>query len=124
MDAQTSDKLRKELENAYRSQAAGKDGRARVCARRAAGWAIQAYLAKHDVSLDDDNALNHIKYFSNAEGLSEKMQAVLHHLHIKLEKDSLDEDAYYPIEGVDLVQEAHWLVETLLGVDLNVARKA
>ncbi len=35
-----------ELERAEQARAAGLEGRARVCARRAAGWAIRAYYQR------------------------------------------------------------------------------
>ena len=38
------DRIIKELQNAYKAQQENKDGLARVCARRAAGWAIQIKL--------------------------------------------------------------------------------
>jgi HEPN domain-containing protein len=37
-----------ELERAHEARRAGKEGRARVCARRAAGLAIRAYYQKRD----------------------------------------------------------------------------
>ncbi|HKJ27046.1 MAG TPA: hypothetical protein VJ965_05385, partial [Anaerolineales bacterium] len=94
-------------------------GKARVCARRAAGWAIQTYLEQQGNPLDTNNALDHIKHFAALEGHPAKYYEVLHHLRIKLEKDSLEEDAYYPIAGVNLIDEAQWLAETLLEVSLS-----
>ena len=117
-DQKTIDKLKKELTNARQSQAKGNQGRARVCARRAAGWAIQAYLEPQGMGLETNNALDYIKHYATFEGLPEKIYQVLHHLSIKLEKDSLEEEAYYPIEGVDLIEEAQWLAEELLKVSL------
>ena len=115
------DKIRQELKLAYQSQANGNQGRARVCARRAAGWAIQEHLRQQGVSLDSNNALDHIKYFATLDHHTEKIPSVLHHLTVKLEKESLDSEAYYPFEGVDLVKEAHWLAEELLQTKLDLS---
>lgn len=117
-DQKTIDKLKKELLTARQAEEKGNQGKARVCARRAAGWAIQAYFNQQGTSLDTNNAFDHIKYFTEVEGLPERYYEVLHHLSIKLEKNSLEEDAYYPIEGVNLIAEAQWLAEELLGVSL------
>lgn len=118
-DQKTIDKLKKEIQTARRSEEAGNEGRARVCARRAAGWAIQAHLKSQGQALDSNNALDHIKHFAAFEGLPERYYQALHRLSIKLEKDSLEEDAYYPIEGVDLIEEAKWLAEDLLKISLE-----
>jgi len=115
------EKIRQELHLALKSQASGNQGRARVCARRAAGWAIQEHLRQQGLSLDSNNALDHIKYFATLNQPSEKISAVLHHLMIRMEKESLDSEAYYPIEGVDLVAEAHWLAEELLQTKLDLS---
>ena len=44
-----SAEIRLELERAEAARAAGNEGRARVCARRAAGSAARDYLARHGV---------------------------------------------------------------------------
>lgn len=113
-------KIESELILAQRSRDSGNEGRSRVCARRAAGWAIQEYMRRQGEVLPTTNALDSIKFFAARDGLPKEVLDVLHHLTIKLEKDSLDEDAYYPIQDVDLVKEAHWLAEKLLGEKINL----
>jgi hypothetical protein len=117
-DEKIIQKLTAELLNGRKSHQAGNHGRARVCARRAAGWAIQEYLMNQGKPISSTIALDQIKHLSTIEGLSDRIYRTLHHLTIRLKKDSLEEDAYYPIEDVDLVSEAHWLVEELLQIDL------
>lgn len=114
-------KITQELKLAAQSQDKGNEGKARVCARRAAGWAIQEHLRQQGISLGNNNALAHIKYFSAQSGHSSETAAVLHHLLVKLEKDSFESDPYYPIQGVDLVSEAQWLVEELLETKLDLS---
>lgn len=114
-------KITQELKLAAQSQVKGNEGKARVCARRAAGWAIMEHLQQQGISLGNNNALDHIKYFAAQAGHSPQIAAVLHHLLVKLEKDSRESDAYYPIQGVDLVREAQWLVEELLKTKLDLS---
>lgn len=113
-DPQTIQKISRELASARQAQASGNQGRARVCARRAAGWAIEAYLRAQDQAPPTPNALKNIQYFATLPGHTDKIKSVLHHLTVKLEKDSEDTDAYFPVEDVDLIDEARWLAEELL----------
>lgn len=119
MDDRSLNRIKNEIRMAYQAQKDGKDGLARVCARRAAGWAIQESLAADGIDLDTPSALDHIKYLHQQGGSPEKVMQVLANLQVKVEKDSLDEDAYWPLPEVDLVREAHWLVEELLGITIN-----
>jgi hypothetical protein len=119
-DANIIQKVKAELLNGRKSQEVGNQGRARVCARRAAGWAIQEYLQQQGKPISSTIALDQIKYFSTVTGLSDRMYRTLNLLTVRLKKDSFEEDAYYPIEGIDLVTEAHWLVEELLQIDLHM----
>lgn len=114
VNPQIIQKISHELSQAAQAQADGNAGRARVCARRAAGWAIEASLNARGETLPTTSALKHIQYFATLPGHSEKMAAVLHHLTVKMEKDTEDTEAYYPVKGVDLIEEARWLAEELL----------
>jgi len=113
-NAQLIEKIKKELVLARTSDNQGNQGRARVCARRAAGWAVQEYLVQQGEPVSSPSTFDHLKYLAQKEGLAPRIYQALHRLTIKLEKDSLDDEAYYPIEGVDLIEEAHWLAEELL----------
>ena len=117
MDGNSLQKIKNELHNGLASQIAGNQGRARVCARRAAGWAIQEHLQQQGKPVPSTIALELIKYFASLDGHPDQVSQVLHHLIIRVEKDSFEEESYYPIEGVDLVAEAHWLVQELLGIE-------
>ena len=46
------EKIERELESALAAQAEGNPGKARVCARRAAGWAIREYYARRDAPVE------------------------------------------------------------------------
>ena len=109
------DKIEKELKHAVQAQSNGKDGLARVCSRRAAGWAIQLKLRRDGVELNTPSAFDFIKYYSGKENLDQRVHDVLANLQLKVKKDNLDEDSYWPLPKVDLVSEANWLVDELLG---------
>ncbi|MBN2043520.1 MAG: hypothetical protein JW757_00765 [Anaerolineales bacterium] len=117
-DEKTLQKIKSELLNGKKSQAEGNEGRARVCARRAAGWAIQEFLLQNGEPIPSTIALELIKYFAALEDHPEQVYQTLERLTIRVAKDSFEEEAYYPIAGVDLVKEANWLIQELLGVNL------
>lgn len=118
-DPRLIQKIETELSRAYRAGADGNPGRARVCARRAAGWAIGAYLRAQGGHQQSANAFDNIRYYAALPGLPEDVKQVLDHLTIKVVKDSIEDDSYYPLEDVDLITEAQWLSEKLLGISLT-----
>lgn len=110
----TIEKIKQELQNAYHAQAQGNPGRARVCARRAAGWAIQINLNRQGIDLSTPSAFDYIKYLHQQEN-PEEIQKTLEHLQVKVAKDSLEEESYWPLPDIDLIEEARWLAEQMLG---------
>lgn len=107
-----------EIQRAYLARESGKIGLARVCARRAAGWAIQREFATRGIVLNSPSALDHIKHLHAQQNVSPEVKKVLEYLLQRVAKDSGDDDSYWPYPEVDLVQEAHWLVESLLSVQI------
>jgi hypothetical protein len=81
-------------------------------------------LTAQGESADSPSALDHIKHLAGKKNLLPRIYETLHHLTIKLEKDSPDGAAYYPIEGVDLVEEAHWLAEELLQTKIPLSENS
>jgi hypothetical protein len=121
MDSQNRiHKITIELQKAFDAQRSGKEGLARVCARRAAGWAIKEYIRAKGIKLDTPGALDHIKYFHNQEDTKKDIRKILLHMTQKMVKDSLEEDSYWPLPDVNLVEEAHWLVENLMGISIPI----
>jgi hypothetical protein len=113
-------KITQELQQAYAAQSRGKAGRARVCARRAAGWAIEEHLRRRGMILDTPSALDHINYLLTNQNISPEIQKVLQHLIQRVAKDSPEEDSYWPLPDVNLVEESHWLAEELLGISIDI----
>jgi hypothetical protein len=96
-----------ELILAEKSRAGGFEGRARVCARRAAGIAIREYLLAHQISASSSNFYNLIQEFRNIPNLPIDLIRVVDHLTMKV-----NEDFNLPGE-IDLITEVRWLVERL-----------
>jgi hypothetical protein len=113
--------IKNELRMAYQAQASGNDGLARVCARRAAGWAIQIHLKQLGVDLESPSALDHIKYLDSQQNNSTQVSKVLGYLQVKVAKKTLEEDSYWPLPKVDLVKEAHWLAELMLEEKIDIS---
>jgi hypothetical protein len=112
--------LKQELSAAYRARAAGRLGLARVCARRAAGWAIRAVLRGRGVELGTPSAFEHIRALAQDPGTAPHIRTTLGYFQERVVKPNGEEDSFWPHPEIDLVQEAHWLIEELLGIRLDV----
>ena len=76
-------------------------------------------LNEQGVNLNTPSAFDYIKYYSNQENLELRISKILEYLQIKVKKDSLEEESYWPLPEIDLISEAHWLVEELLGLNIK-----
>jgi hypothetical protein len=101
-----------ELERADAARVAGNEGRARVCARRAAGMAAKIYLTRHKVLLSHSahgqtrldsvyEALQTLATFSN---LSPNLKQAAVHLTMRVSGE------FHLPPGIDLIDEAHVLI--------------
>jgi hypothetical protein len=90
----------------------GNEGKARVCARRAAGIVIGEYLRRHK-KIDDypNSSYARLQYIQEITGLPSKVKEVSEHMLARV-----DENHNIPFE-VDLVSEARWLAKALLPND-------
>jgi hypothetical protein len=97
-------KMETELENAERSRLAGNEGRARVCARRAAGIAARDFLTRHGVRSHDTSAYAALRALAEFHGLAPDLQSAVAHLTTRVTKEfNLPMDA-------DLIVEAQKLI--------------
>lgn len=115
-------KITREIQHAYEAKAKGKEGLARVCARRASGWAIQKHLETNSISLNTPSVLDHIAYLLKQSNTKPEVKKILNHMMQKVEKTSVEGDSYWPLSDVNLVEEAHWLVEELLGISIDLEK--
>jgi hypothetical protein len=96
-----------ELEAANNARLAGNEGRARVCARRAAGKSAQAYLMRHQVRTDGANYYTALLTLARFSRLTPEMTIALSHLTLHV-----SEDFILP-PGVDLIADARFICENL-----------
>jgi len=101
--------IQEELLLAKQSRIEGNEGRARVCARRAAGAAVQTHLQRTGLSPEPGNAMQSIMLFKSIMDLPERVQIALDWL-----LQRVDEDYNLPPE-VDLIQEADIVIRFVEG---------
>jgi len=101
------EKIQQELLQGEAARAQGLEGRARVCARRAAGAAIREYLELRGEPSPVPSAVDSLEYLRSTPGFSPQIQTVADHLLARV-----DENYQLPV-NVDLLAEARWLVQAL-----------
>jgi len=101
------EKIQRELENAVQAREAGNPGRARVCARRAAGLAAQAYLTRHGQPAGGPSAIQALHDLAATSGVPERARLAASRL---VERVDL---AFNLPAGVDLIEEARELIRLL-----------
>jgi len=97
-----------EIKKAKSARAAGNEGRARVCARRAAGIVIGEYFRSKDYSLPSASAHDRLRLLNSLPGLPVEIYQVTQHLLERVNPN------YQLPSDADLVNEAEWLREALL----------
>jgi hypothetical protein len=105
--------LKTELEEAQRSHLQGNEGRARVCARRAAGWAVGWYVETHSLAEPHTNALEHLKWLAKSSDVSNELQEAAIRLTTKIDKNGK-----LPFRE-DPMADAHLIITALLGIILH-----
>ncbi len=68
------DRIRLELDQAYLFRARGNEGRARVCARRAAGWAVAAFRQRWSGGETHLNAYQQLQWFRKFEDVPSELR--------------------------------------------------
>jgi HEPN domain-containing protein len=107
LDPLSRTQIEEELSRAKTARADGFEGRARVCARRAAGTAIRAYLNARHAPPPAQSALDLLQLISTQENLPPDIHQVVDHLLIRV-----NENFQLP-ETIDLIAEATLLVQFL-----------
>ena len=102
-----------ELNHAAVSRQQGNEGRARVCARRAAGHVAGEYLQRQGMQVDSMNALNRLKAILARPELSKDTKAILEHFLVHTNPEH-----NLPIDA-DLIEEVQLLARDLLDADLE-----
>lgn len=107
-----------ELDTADAARIRGNEGMARVCARRAAGWMVKAYLGEQGV--DTNSVLVHFRHMLE-EGNHNELKPILEHMLKAKEKSDPTAESVWPVE-IDLVAEARHLFRILFP-DLQLNEK-
>jgi len=98
-----------ELRHAEKARLDGNEGKARVCARRAAGIAAGEYLKQSGAPDPGPSAYDRLRYLLELTGLSPHLREITSHL---LER--VTEEFTLPVEA-DLIADARSLAAELLG---------
>lgn len=96
-----------EIEQARAARQRGNEGMARVCARRAAGIAVQAYLERKGLDSRTPSAVERLKYLIALPGTPEQIRDTARTFLIRVTPDYT-----LPID-IDLLQEAQILRQQL-----------
>jgi hypothetical protein len=97
-----------ELKMARAARASGNEGKARVCARRAAGIVVGEYLKQNGYPISDPSAYALLKYLCSLPEIPGEIRQVADHFLLRVDKDQ-----NLPIP-VDLVAEVAWLENKLI----------
>jgi len=101
-----------ELEMARSARQNGNEGRARVCARRAAGHVIGEYLLRNEIDLKTDSALERSRYLHASQEISSMQRETIGHFLVHTTPDH-----NLPIDA-DLISDVELLAHQLLGESL------
>lgn len=99
--------IRAELQAAHDARGQGNEGMARVCARRAAGWAIQRRYHEH--LAETANAYLLLQWLEQQEAVEEPLRAAAGRLTTRI-----TEDHDLP-HSEDPLRDAHLLVAAMIG---------
>lgn len=97
--------IKEELLLAKQSRLEGNEGRARVCARRAAGAAVKEYLQKKGITQKQENAIQSLLILGQMEMVPTRVQ-----MAVELLVQRVNSDYSLPPE-VDLIQEAGVVIQ-------------
>ena len=99
-----TDEIRTELEGAETARLLGNEGRARVCARRAAGLAARDFFVRHKARANTSSAYKALQELATYPGLAPELKQAAAHLTMRI-----TEEFTLPVE-VDLIAEARKLI--------------
>lgn len=103
--------IRHELSDAQRSRARGNEGRARVCARRAAGWAVGWYVETHSLAESHTNALQHLRWLVDQTEVDDELRRAADRLTTKV-----DQAGQLPFSA-DPIEDAKRIIKEILDLD-------
>lgn len=102
-----------EMRNAYEARSKGNEGRARVCARRAAGDIAEEYLRRQGIQVESSSAIVRLKILRNLPELPSSLAETIDHFLIRITSEHK-----LPINA-DLLEDVYFLTEELLAEKLE-----
>jgi len=102
---ETQIQVQGELLLAEQSRKEGNEGRARVCARRAAGTAAQLFLDRHQRIIRGENSFQSLKTLKDKEELPDRVQLAVSRLIQRV-----NEEHQLPPD-IDLIHEARLVIK-------------
>lgn len=99
----------REITQAEAARAAGNEGRARVCARRAAGAVISEYMRRQGLQPRGPSAYDRVRDLLDLPDISPEVRQAAGHFLLRVTPE------FTLPEEIDLIDEARWLRRTLLG---------
>ena len=96
-----------ELQAASLARSNGLEGRARVCARRAAALALQGWAEKNGYARPTGNVMDTLSICHNLPELPVPVVGIIDHLLMRVSSD------YTLPDGVDLLDETRQLIDLL-----------
>jgi len=87
MDATWLAKIDGELRRAERARADGREGLARVCARRAAGWALRTYYIDRTGLVAPANALDLLRWFRSDPAAPKELRSAAERLTVRVTEE-------------------------------------
>jgi len=103
----SSDSVHAELAAAEAARAAGNEGRARVCARRAAGLAARDFWERRQGGRRGDSAYDLLRQLAELPGLDPELRQAARHLTLRVS------EAFRLPDDVDLIADARILCARL-----------
>lgn len=101
------EQIKKELASAQNALSVGNDGKARVCARRAAGQAITWYLTKFPEKKFGNDAVTQLRFLMNETSFPQEVRDAAVRLTTKI-----SERFTYPF-STDPIEDAHVIIRCI-----------
>jgi hypothetical protein len=106
--------VREELLLAKQSRLEGNEGRARVCARRAAGAAVKMYLSRKGFLSGSESVVQSLIVFSDRVDLPSRVQVAVDWLVQRVDQN------YNLPPDIDLINEANVVLKYLMNIDSEI----
>ena len=107
--------IREELLLAKQSRLEGNEGRARVCARRAAGVAVKLFLDREGLLNGSENALQALERLHGQSDLPPRVESAANRLIQRV-----DQNYSLPLE-IDLIKEAKIILEYIDQINPDIS---